>query len=125
MNVRLKGEWEKWIKFFLKGISTFSVEETQTAKSILIFKTNSENELKKFNNMNYTLLLDKLFYSPLITKKETTELLNISFPTVSRIIDDFCDLNILEDITPNQKRNKKYQFSTYVFLLNRGTELTM
>ena len=105
MNVRLKGEWEKWIKFFLKGISTFSVEETQTAKSILIFKTNSENELKKFNNMNYTLLLDKLFYSPLITKKETTELLNISFPTVSRIIDDFCDLNILEDITPNQKRN--------------------
>ena len=29
----------------------------------------------------------------------------------------------LFDITPDQKRNKRYAFSTYMEILNRGTEL--
>ena len=34
MDVRTKGDWEGWIKFFLKGIAEVSDEATSTAKEM-------------------------------------------------------------------------------------------
>ena len=34
MNVRLKGEWEEWIKFFLKGVAEVSDEAVSSARAI-------------------------------------------------------------------------------------------
>lgn len=38
MDVRFKGAWEQWIKFFLKGISEVSKEATNSAKEIIELK---------------------------------------------------------------------------------------
>ena len=60
---------------------------------------------------------------PIITINDAMELLKVSYPTAAKIIENFCRLDILFDITPDQKRNKRYAFSTYMEILNRGTEL--
>ena len=36
MDVRLKGDWEGWIRFFLKGVAEVSDEATNSAKEIKI-----------------------------------------------------------------------------------------
>lgn len=122
MAVRQQGDWESWIKFFLKGIAFVSDEATETAKEILILKNKYEHILLSKNNTNYTKLFEKLFETPFVSKSSVQELLNVTHPTASKIIEDFCLLDILKDTTPRQQRNKRYAFSSYIAILNRGTE---
>lgn len=123
MAVRKKGDWEGWIKFFLKGIAIVADEATESAKNIIGLKEHYMEILEQYNNGNYIKLLDKLFTAPYITKNKVSELLQISYPTASNIVEEFTSLGILKDITPDQQRNKKYCFIEYVSILNRGTEI--
>lgn len=124
MAVREKGDWEGWIKFFLRGVAVTADEATTTAKEILQLKSSCENRIVSsgFTAM-YNILLDDIFEHPIISINDAMEKLNVSYPTASKIIDNFCKLEILFDVTPEQKRNKKYAFTTYLEILNRGTEL--
>lgn len=124
MNVRLHGEWENWIKFFLKGVETVSDEATDSATSILALKDQCATALnaESNNNSNYLKLLDKLFETPVISRKEVIDTLNISSPTAGELLETFCRLSILRDTTPKKQRNKKYCFTDYLSILKKGTE---
>ena len=123
MAVRKSGDWEGWIKFFLKGIASVSDEATESAKLIIQLKEKYSQILSDKSNNNYIKLLDHLFETPFICKNSAAEFLQISYPTSSTIIEEFVRQNILTDITPDQQRNKRYCFVEYVNILNRGTEL--
>ena len=123
MAVRKHGDWEGWVKFFLKGVAAVSDEATESAKLIINLKEHYSQILSAKSNNHYVQLFDKLFQHPFITKNDAVKLLNISYPTASSIIEEFVNLKILTDITPNQQRNKRYCFAEYVSILNRGTEL--
>lgn len=123
MNVRINGDWESWIKFFLKGISSVSTEAINTTKEILNLKEECENKIGSLNNANYSNCLNYLFEYPVVTKTMLSEKLNIAAPTVARIVEKMCSLGILKDITPYKKRYKKYSFHKYLSILNRGTEI--
>lgn len=51
MAVREKGDWEGWIKFFLKGVAITADEATATAKEIIQLKSACENKIVS-NNYN-------------------------------------------------------------------------
>lgn len=122
MEVRRKGDWEGWIKFFLRGVAIVADEATESAKNIIGLKEHYMKILGEYNN-NYVKLLDKLFLNSYVTKNKVMELLQVSYPTAGTIVEDFVTLGILKDMTPNQQRNKKYCFIDYVSILNRGTEI--
>ena len=122
MVVRKTGDWEQWIKFFLKGIAETSEEAISTAKEILALKKVCEDMIVRSNN-NYRQLLDLLFRVPVIDKQEVAERLNVSQPTANRIVEQFCELGILVDQKPDSKRYKRYAFTKYLAILSRGTEL--
>lgn len=125
MAVRIKGDWENWIKFFLRGIASVSDEATESAKKIIGLQSKYSELLlqnDKSNN-NYTVLLNLLFERPIITKKEISEALGISLPTANTIVETFCKLGILYDKTPEKKRYKTFVFGEYLAILQKGTEL--
>lgn len=125
MAVRIKGDWENWIKFFLKGIASVSDEATESAKEIIGLQ-NKYNALlfeKDRGNGNYNALLNKLFENPIITKKEVSEMLEISLPTAGSIVDVFCEIGILSDMTPDKKRYKTFVFAEYLSILEKGTDI--
>ena len=122
MEIRNTGDWEQWIKFFLKGIAETSEEAISTAKEILSLKKVCEDMIVKSNN-NYRQLLDFLFISPVTDKQEVAEKLNVSQPTANRIVEQFCELGILVDQRPESKRYKRYAFTKYLAILSRGTEV--
>ena len=125
IDVRFNGEWEDWIKFFLKGIAVVSDEATNSAKAIINLQHSCLNILSKNekNNGNYTLLLSLLFEQPVVTKKEVARMLNVSIATAGTIVDMFCSLGILADSTPDKKRYKRYIFKDYFEILRHGTDL--
>lgn len=125
MAVRTNGDWENWIRFFLRAIAATADEATESAKQIFALRTHCQNMLSALgqNNGKQEALLDLLFEHPVLTKNEAAELLNVSYPTVGGIIDSFCSIGILEDLQPDKKRYKKYAFQDYLAILQRGTDV--
>lgn len=124
MNVRLNGDWESWIRFFLKGVETVSDEATESATAILALKEQCSIALSAVtgNSSHLQALLDALFETPIITRKEVIEKLSVSSPTAGDLLDTFCRLDILTDATPNKQRNKQYYFTDYLNILEKGME---
>lgn len=125
MAVRIKGDWENWVKFFLRGVATVSDEATESAKQIIELQRRYSDILlqnDKSNN-NYTMLLNLLFEQPIISKKDVSEKLGVSLPTANVIVDKFCELGILHDNTPEKKRYKSFVFDKYLEILQKGTEI--
>ncbi len=125
MNVRFNGDWESWIKFFLKGIIFTADEATGSAKKILHLQLYYNDQIGKYErgNSKYGELFNKLFEKPLVTKKEVAAMLGVSAATAGSIVESFVDLGILQDASPNKQRYKKYIFGEYFEILRKGTDL--
>ena len=124
MDIRTKGDWENWLKFFLKGMAEISLEATDTAKSILSIKEEHSHIINASvsNPANGLKLLEALFEHPMITVNGAKDILKVSYPTASSLITDFCSLGILTDNSAMQ-RNRKYTYQEYVQLLEAGTDI--
>lgn len=125
MDVRQTGDWEEWIKFFLRGVAEVADEATSSAKAILKLQRDCAAKLQPLKQVaGYGLrLLDILFEQPFIQRKEIIQLLGISSPTATHVLDAFLQTGMLVDMSPGRIRNKLYVFSDYLAILNRGTEL--
>lgn len=125
MDVRKTGDWEEWIKFFLRGVAAVADEATSSAKAILKLKEDCAAKLQTLKQAaGYGLqLLDILFERPFVQRREIIRLLGVSGPTATHVLDAFLKTGMLGDASPGRIRNKLYVFSDYLAILNRGTEL--
>lgn len=64
--MRFNGDWENWIKFFLKGVAVTSDEATGSAKAILSFKSKYSKILYDLHNL--IVISGGKFMSMLCTK---------------------------------------------------------
>jgi Fic family protein len=124
MDIRNKGDWEGWMIFFLKGITEVSDEATNTAKLILTMKDKHTEMIKQHikNPSNGLKLLERLFESPVVNINKVAEILNVSYPTASALVNEFCDIGLLR-MSNNVQRNKKFSYYHYIDILQAGTEL--
>lgn len=123
MDVRFKGAWEEWLAFFLRGIAQTSEEGVTSAKRIIALQSDCLQRIGDARlNSNHTLLLDRLFESPSITKRKAAEVLGVSEPTAKTVIDNLCDIGVLRDVEPRAQRNKRFVFQWYLDILEPGTD---
>ncbi len=124
MNVRLHGQWEEWIKFFLNGVAVVSDEATNSASAIIKLKSQYTECISHSaaNSTQAQRLLDYLFENPIVTRADVVDELGITSPTAGSLLSSFCALGILWDATPQKQRGKKYYFQEYLDILEKGTE---
>lgn len=124
MKIRLDGDWEGWLKFFLKGIREVSREAANLAKEIIVLKDKLSKRLfyKKVSSAYAVEFLNLLFYKPIITSQELIKELEVSKETASQLVKKFEEIEILKEIS-GKKRYKIYIFSDYINIIKRGTEL--
>ncbi len=125
MDVREKGDWEGWLKFFLKGVIDVSQEASRTASRIIKLKENLIKKLieKKIGSGYAVGLIELLFQTPIVTAKNVQDRLGIrSKDTTNKLVNKFNGMGILKEIS-GKKRYKKYIFSDYVEIIKKGTEL--
>jgi len=123
-NIRFEGDWESWLKFFLKGVIEVSQEARAAAREIITLKENLTGTLARNNvgGLNAVRLLDLLFGKPVITVGDISSGLGISHQPAYDLVNQFERLGILREIT-GKKRYKKYLFSDYLRIIERGTGL--
>lgn len=114
MDVRINGNWEGWVKFFLRGIAEVARESAQTAQNIVEFRDESLAAARA-KGKHEAALLDMLFKHPIIDVRAAEKMLGSSYVTASQAVSNLEDLGYLTEIT-GQKRNKIYRFSRYLDL---------
>lgn len=124
MKIRLDGDWEGWLKFFLKSIKEVSEEAANSAGKIIILKETILKKLfdKKVSSIYAVEFLNLLFRKPIATSQELIKELETSKETANQIVKKFEEIEILKEIS-GKKRYKNYIFSDYVNIIKRGTEL--
>jgi len=124
MKIRLEGDWEEWLKFFLQGVVEISLEAASSAKEIIGLKDKLTNELlkKKIGGAQAVKLLDMLFERPLISVSDIVMQLKISRQTATQLINKFSEISILNEVS-GKKRYRKYLFADYIKIIARGTEI--
>jgi Fic family protein len=123
-EVRDYGNWENWLKFFLRGIWTVSEEAFSTVREIVTMREEHRNSILKQmrSPANGLLLLEHLFKNPLVTVEDTKDLLHVTYPAANSLIEDFVFYKLLRETT-GKKRNRLFLYEPYLALLRKGTEL--
>ena len=118
-NIRNNGDWEGWLKFFLKGVYEISKQSTEAAQKILSLQERDRARIVFIPNG--LELLNHLFMNPLITIHEVCRLTGISHATAGRLVKQMIKLGILNEIT-GYARNRKFLYKDYFDILKEGVE---
>ena len=119
MAVRNRGDWEGWVRFFLRGVFEVSQASTDTARAILHLRETHRDLIteKLSNSINGLRLLDHLFETPIMSIRSASEFMKVSYVTASSVIQNMAELGILKEIT-GQKRNKIFRYEPYLQLFS-------
>lgn len=124
-NIRTKGEFEEWIKFFIEGICEISEDAILSIQKIVELKKQDMDKIRLFSKGNVSNLLtvyDYLLKHPFVEAEDIRNLLDVSKPTVNKLLENLMDMNILE-LVEDKKRYRQYVYKTYVDILSEGTLL--
>lgn len=118
MAVRLKGDWEGWIRFFLEGVVKTAKEASETAERIFEMReTHRDRILSRGMGENGLRLLSELFQRPLINVNRAAEVIDSTFPTANRLVSGFEELELLKEIT-GRRRSRIYRYQPYMALFD-------
>jgi len=125
-NVRIKGDFEEWVKFFIEGICEISEDTIMSIQKIVELKKNDTEKIRSLTKGNISNLLsvyDYLLKHPFIEADDIKDLLDLSKPTINKILDNLTELGILELVDEEKKRYRQYVYKKYVDILSEGTIL--
>ncbi|MEO8970871.1 MAG: Fic family protein [Ktedonobacteraceae bacterium] len=122
-RVRVDGDWESWLHFFLTGVYETANQGVQTSKNILDLFQKDQQRIETLGRATGTTLqIFKLLQSvPLINVAQVSQAIQISIPTINAAFDRLQELGIVREITDRQ-RDKLYSYENYINLLSEGTE---
>lgn len=117
MAIRNDGDWESWLKFFVRGVDEVSREATETARTIVSLREEHRHTIatKLAGSANGLQLLDILFEQPIATIRNVAQRLSCAYVTASKLVDRFVRLELLKETTGFQ-RNRRFRYEPYLTL---------
>jgi Fic family protein len=117
MAIRLNGDWEGWMRFFLEGVATTAAEAKTTAERIFVLREEHRALVIEHAGPNGLRLLSELFRQPLIDVGTAAAALEVTFATANKLIARFEDLEIVRETT-GQRRLRRFRYDPYLDLFD-------
>lgn len=121
-EVRTKGNYEQWVRFFLKAIQESAEDAIQTIDNLTALRKKNETLIDELGraNKNAKLVFRYLDSHPIIDIKMTADKLGLSYNTVSSAVKRLINKGILVQ-TENASRNRTFAYKDYLDILRNGT----
>ncbi len=115
---RNSGDYDQWIKFFLRGVIEASQSAIENTKEILALQNSHQKILfeRKASATSFMLLQ----HTPILTVQDAQKFLGVSYPTASSIIMQFVDFGILKELG-EKKKARSFVYAEYLAILSEGT----
>jgi Fic family protein len=122
--VRVDGDWEGWLDYFLDGVATIADEAVDTSREPFALVTADRQRVIHHTGVNLLAvqLFEGLPRQPIITAPWVVEALATTKPTAGRAIEALEAADVLVETT-GKKRDRVYAYRAYLDLLRAGTEL--
>lgn len=120
-NVRSKGDYEGWIKYYLRAVRSSADDIVKRAWAIDSLLENCSNKVEDRPagiRKNANKLLTQLCNTPVMSITDVAELIDSTYATAQKLITLFVELEILKQ-EDNKRRNKTYSFRDYLDILEK------
>lgn len=117
--VRVDGDWEGWVEFYLEGVAMVAEGATDAAKKLFQIYERDRGKIISFSKstMPVVRLMELLPNHPVVEISKVTSLLDVSKPTAIKAVSQLMELGILEETT-SRKRDRKFMYKDYVDVLS-------
>ncbi|HLX68103.1 MAG TPA: Fic family protein [Verrucomicrobiae bacterium] len=122
-SVRLNGDWEAWLRFFLTGVEDTANQAAQTAKALMNLAAADEKQVQSLGKpAGSALRVHRLLQAqPIISIATASDELTLTTPTVTASLKHLEKLGIVRETTGG-KYARLYAYDKYLKILNEGTE---
>lgn len=121
-HVRVTGDWETWIDFFLEGVAQTAQQAVKTAQLLVAQFQSDEAKLRSLGRAGgaSSRVLAALRERPVLSLGHVAEMTSLSFPTASKAMQALLNAGIARELT-GLRRNRVYVYDAYMRTLNEGT----
>lgn len=121
-EVRTKGNFEQWVKFFLLAVNESALDAIETIEELVKLHEKNTKIVKRTGKAAKTIMkvFNYLEGSPIIDIGKTSDELGISFNAVSNAVNRLVLLGILKQ-TENVQRNRVFAYEEYLNILRKDT----
>lgn len=114
-RVRVRGDWEAWIDFFLEGVEQTATGAVTTAQRLIaLFEADRQRAQGKGSSV--IQVLSSLRDRPLSSIKRLSEDSGLTIPTTTSAIQTLIELGIAAEVT-GQRRNRIFAYTAYLAIL--------
>ena len=119
--VRVEGDWEGWLTFFLRGVATIADDAVAMLQDMHQLATSSRARVLKHHTASVVSLqlLEILPRHPVVTGRSVVRILEITRPTSGKAIDVLEECGVLVEVT-GRKRDRVYHYARYLDRLCQG-----
>ncbi len=118
-EVRAKGDYEQWIKFFLRGIIETCDDGIKAIDAMdSLIKSDQEKLAKKTKTLSK--VFDYVKEHPMISIGGAAVALGLSYNGVDGAVKRLVEAGILKEVT-NKARDRVFEYSGYINILKTGT----
>lgn len=110
LSVSQHGEWETWLRFFLRGVQTQANEAHQRANHLVDLREEYQQRYQSERSGNILELVLRLFEDPYLDVNTAADWLDVEYSTANRLVGQLEDDGILEELT-GRDRNRFYRAS--------------
>jgi Fic family protein len=122
--VRVEGDWEGWLDFFLDGVATIADEAVASARDL--FALVAEDRARVLGQEGMSVVAMRLYEllprHPIVTVASAMRLLDTTKPTAGRAIELLVAASVLVETT-GKRRDRSFVYRGYLDRLRVGTEL--
>ncbi|MGC9272150.1 Fic family protein [Acidiphilium sp.] len=122
MAIRLRGDWEGWLRFFLRGVAETATEAAATAGRIFEMREQHRTLAMSTSGANGLRLLAAMFHRPLLNVNYVAAQLEVTFPTANRLVGAFVDQGLLREVT-GQRRSRLFRYEPYLRLFDEPASM--
>lgn len=121
-EVRSKGNYEQWVKFFLQALAESAKDAIAAIDELTALHDKNADLVAGMGraSKNAMLVFRYLEANPIIEIGKTAEALGITFGTASNAVERLSSAGILEQTTTG-RRNRTFAYKDYLAILRKGT----
>lgn len=121
-EVRSKGNYEQWVKFFLQALAESAKDAIAAIDELTALHDKNVDLVAGMGraSKNAMIVFRYLEANPIIEIGKTAEALGITFGTASNAVERLSSAGILEQTTTG-KRNRTFAYKDYLAILRKGT----
>ena len=119
-QVRLTGDWEGWLLFFVDAITATATQAVATAQQLNQLLATDKTKLVQIGRLagSANQILEALFNQPIASINLLVEKTGLTPATIGKALDAMQNtLGVVRELT-GQKRNRVYAYSAYIDILN-------